>query len=156
MTEENKILIFDSTEKAALSDIAKSNKFSYIGVSVLYPDNIQEKVTNFDKAIRFIMNLRNAHAITQPLIIQKIDDFLISNHELIKKNKMYLIELKAEVNYNLDKIEDEINRFFLDNKNIIESLIDTCFELGKSIKYYNPDESGGYMSSSQTSPTANQ
>lgn len=111
-------------------------------MNLIYTDDNQQKLDNFIRSFRFVINLCNA--VGDDAIKNKLDRY-ISQNRTVYDQALYLFERqKTCTHFNAHRVRREIFAFLEKNRAMIDNLNDAVFPLGKAIKQYDPGKTQGY------------
>lgn len=137
----------NSSKLSKISNIAKRNKFSLVKEEFIYCKNVEEKLKVLVNCFRFLENLSNINYEnenkTTKDIKKELKDFLDKIKNIIRMIDNFNNEYKSTI-FGKSFLEDEINSYISKNYKQLNYVADFCYEFGKIIQFFNPDEDQGY------------
>ena len=130
----------DDREK--VKAISKEHKFDFKGNELAYPKDNSEKLNYFIKSYRFFENLINIGNLDEELN-KKLKLYFNQFNDIYKEAKNWNIEVSKDINFGKDKLNNKVNKFFLDNEKKIFDMIDETFSFARVTKTFDPDEFQG-------------
>jgi len=134
---------FTDSETTNINNLAKGNKFDMKNSrDLVYPNNSFDELIIFNKSVRFLEFLRDN--ITDAEVGKKIKNYIGEKINIIRQGRLFENELSSPTAYGRGVLLFAIEKFLIENKDMIHGLTNFVSECGKLKKEYDPSDTSGY------------